>query len=189
MIRWNLLWLVATLWALLLVLPGLLAASLPTPNASDAGKRASASGVQAITTRVGALGSRCSMCSRSEALTSSSDAGCGLRCDDHVLVSAHDGSLSLLDAEQGNLVWTLDTGAPLLTSSAAEGRDASHAVFPGADGQLYAYEDTSSGDRALTVRLVQACAACCCKVTPSELARVCRGCPSPCQSWCRTRPA
>lgn len=71
------------------------------------------------------------------------------RLADHVLVSAHTGQLSLLDAEKGVIAWSLDTGTPLLSSSAVD--SSKLAVVPGADGHLYAHEDSSSGKRSLTV--------------------------------------
>ena len=70
-----------------------------------------------------------------------------------MVVAGQDGALSLLDAEQGTLVWTFHTGKPLLSSSTVATKDATFAVFPGADGQLYGYEDASSGQRSLTVGL------------------------------------
>lgn len=84
----------------------------------------------------------------------------------HVLVETADGSVRALDAINGEQIWRLDTGAPLVTSSIVHqsppppppppggtsvGGDASspessqasikqqsHAIVPGADGKLYA---------------------------------------------------
>ena len=69
-----------------------------------------------------------------------------------MVIAGQDGALSLLDAEQGTLVWTLHTGSPLLSSSTVTEQNPSFAVFPGADGQLYGYEDAADERRSLTVR-------------------------------------
>jgi len=59
-----------------------------------------------------------------------------------LLVGKIDGSISSVDAENGNILWTFDSGSPLISSS--RGPDSKIQVFPGIDGSVYVLEDDRS---------------------------------------------
>lgn len=77
---------------------------------------------------------------------------CATRLAQEVLVvSLLDGHVVAVEPETGRLLWTFDSGAPLVSSKQASVKSPSSPafnVFPGADGGLYAYH----GMRALEVR-------------------------------------
>lgn len=58
---------------------------------------------------------------------------------DVLVVTLLDGRVVALDAGNGRVLWTHDTGAPLLSARQQPGRAPALSVFPGTDGGLYAY--------------------------------------------------
>ena len=63
-----------------------------------------------------------------------------------------------LNQDSGDLLWSFDTGSPLVSSS---GQDLAanlgpaakaNAIFPGADGSLYVYRHAGASERGLEVR-------------------------------------
>lgn len=59
-----------------------------------------------------------------------------------LIVSLLDGHVVALDHSTGRVLWTFDSGAPLV--SAKQHAAASLNVFPGTDGGLYAYRGIST---------------------------------------------
>ena len=69
-----------------------------------------------------------------------------------------DGKLLALEPDLGTVSWTLDLGAPLLSSSGIWFENSpkneapvSHSILPGADGSLYIFTDASGASQALEV--------------------------------------
>ena len=69
-----------------------------------------------------------------------------------------DGKLLALEPDLGTVSWTLDLGAPLLSSSGIWVENSpkneapvSHSILPGADGSLYIFTDASGASQALEV--------------------------------------
>ncbi|GMH33163.1 hypothetical protein BSKO_00997 [Bryopsis sp. KO-2023] len=57
---------------------------------------------------------------------------------DILLVGKLDGTVSALDSDTGHILWSFDSGAPLVSSRTSEDPEfPPHQVFPGADGSLY----------------------------------------------------
>lgn len=59
-----------------------------------------------------------------------------------LLVGKIDGSISALDEDSGKILWTFDSGSPLISTS----QDATSEVqvFPGIDGSIYVLHDEKS---------------------------------------------
>lgn len=85
-----------------------------------------------------------------------------------LLVSLANGQLVALSEETGAVLWTLDTGAPLLSSAnpaaaaagkagGGDGEEAPGAeglkegIFPGSDGSLYVYSVAEDGSPRIEV--------------------------------------
>lgn len=58
-----------------------------------------------------------------------------------MLVGRIDGRVSALDENSGEILWTFDSGSPLITTSQDLSSEAQ--VFPGIDGSLYVLHDNS----------------------------------------------
>ena len=80
-------------------------------------------------------------------------------------MSLLDGTLVAVDPGSGRLLWTFDSGSPLV-SAAGAAEEAAHAgggaavqpccstaIFPGVDGALYTYKQDGELGRGLEVRL------------------------------------
>ena len=72
-----------------------------------------------------------------------------------LLVSLANGMLVALDGQNGETLWTIDTGSPLLASTAKTGGGTSdgdveehhkEGIFPGTDGSLYTYSIRGEGE-------------------------------------------
>lgn len=72
---------------------------------------------------------------------------------DVLIVSLLDGRVVGVDSFTGSILWTFDSGAPLVSMRQSEYGDRMN-VFPGVDGGLYAYHGLDESRRAkLEVRL------------------------------------
>jgi hypothetical protein len=60
--------------------------------------------------------------------------------DDILVVSLLDGRILGVNPDSGSIIWTFDTGAPLVSVRQSESTaDGDASIFPGTDGGLYAY--------------------------------------------------
>lgn len=63
-----------------------------------------------------------------------------------------DGRVVAVDASSGSVLWTFDSGAPMLSVQQSEGSPAGTHIFPGVDGALYAYLGIHGKKAKLEVR-------------------------------------
>ena len=68
-----------------------------------------------------------------------------------LVVSLLDGRAIAIDSSSGSILWSFDSGSPLITSQQADAPGGIH-VFPGVDGGLYAYHGLDGGKAKLEVR-------------------------------------
>ena len=75
-----------------------------------------------------------------------------------LLLTLLDGSLLALDQDLGTVLWSLDLGSPLLSSSGTwqetspdTKKPVSRSILPGADGSLYIFTDSLGASQALEV--------------------------------------
>ena len=69
---------------------------------------------------------------------------------DVLLISLLDGRIVAVDSQSGALLWTFDSGAPLV--SVKQPQDSKMHIFPGVDGGLYAYHGLGDDGAKLEVR-------------------------------------
>jgi len=86
------------------------------------------------------------------------------RTHDQLLVTLANGQLLALDQDSGDVVWTFDTGAPLVasgnpaatgdqvTSPGEPGSGIREGIFPGTDGSLYVFRAGAEGPPRIEVR-------------------------------------
>lgn len=71
---------------------------------------------------------------------------------DVLIVSLLDGHVVALDQHTGRIVWTFDSGAPLVSAKQSLASSQGLNVFPGTDGGLYAYHGLTHLNPGLEVR-------------------------------------
>lgn len=81
---------------------------------------------------------------------------------DVLIVSLLDGHVVALDQHTGRVVWTFDSGAPLVSAKQSFSSSQGLNVFPGTDGGLYAYHGLTHLNPGLEVRHKPSC---CCPPT------------------------
>lgn len=111
-----------------------------------------------------------------------------------LIVTLLDGHVVALDQHTGRVLWTFDSGAPLVSAKQNVASSQGLNVFPGTDGGLYAYHGITHLNPGLEVceRVVvtRGCTICTVTVAASvALGRVCRGCLKECcillnLHWC-----
>lgn len=88
---------------------------------------------------------------------------------DVLIVSLLDGHVVALDQSTGRVVWTFDSGAPLVSAKQSFSSSQGLNVFPGTDGGLYAYHGLTHLNPGLEVgtpkQLVVSCL-CTCGLLP-----------------------
>lgn len=72
---------------------------------------------------------------------------------DVLIVGTLDGNIHGVAPDTGTLLWTFQSGTPLLTSRKATDTGSQVNIFPGADGGLYAYHGLQEHNVGLEVRL------------------------------------
>ena len=65
--------------------------------------------------------------------------------DGALIVTLLDGSIVAVDRDRGRVLWTFDSGAPLVSARQSPAGRRGFNVFPGADGGLYAYHGGGGG--------------------------------------------
>lgn len=76
---------------------------------------------------------------------------------DVLIVSLLDGHVVALDQNTGRVVWTFDSGAPLVSAKQSFSSSQGLNVFPGTDGGLYAYHGLTHLNPGLEVRQQLSC--------------------------------
>lgn len=71
---------------------------------------------------------------------------------DVLIVSLLDGHVVALDQNTGRILWTFDSGAPLVSAKQSFASSQGLNVFPGTDGGLYAYHGITHLNPGLEVR-------------------------------------
>lgn len=71
-----------------------------------------------------------------------------------LIVSLLDGRVVAVDPSSGNILWTFDSGSPLLSVQQSEASPPGVHIFPGVDGGLYAYHGVDSETAKLEVSTV-----------------------------------
>lgn len=73
-------------------------------------------------------------------------------------MSLLDGRVVALDTNSGSILWTFDSGSPLVSVKQSEAAAPGLNIFPGVDGGLYAYHglDQSTAKLEVSMRHMQA---------------------------------
>jgi len=74
---------------------------------------------------------------------------------DILIISLLDGRVVAVDPSGGSVLWSFDSGSPLLSVQQSEASPPGVHIFPGVDGGLYAYHGLDSNKARLEVRTLK----------------------------------